>query len=268
MVQIATLIWDAMGWCPMQAAVRYPPKGSQGELRQRDSAGDGGPVARRSAMFMRLSWGVVILSWVIAFLALPYLPEVIPVHWGLHGEANGFADRLSGTFGLPAVMTLLMVLLLVLPRYNSVKFSLTAFQDIYAIIIFATIAMFFCIEVLALLIAAGVDLPVVIIMPMLIGVLFIVMGALMPHIGRNTTMGIRLPWTLESEEVWKKTHEHGGPVFAGAGVLVVLGSLVTGMWAMALMLVIILGVTVYIVVWSYRLAKKETGMEKKQCLQN
>jgi len=259
MAQIASLIWDAMGWCPMHSAIRYPPKGSQGELRQGDRAGDGSPVARRSARFMRLSWGVIILSWVIAFFALPYLPEVIPVHWGLYGEANGFADRLSGTFALPAIMTLLMVLLLVLPRYHSVRFPLTAFQDIYALIIFATVAMFFCIEILTLLIAAGVDLPVVIIMPMLIGFLFIAMGGLMPHIGRNTTMGIRLPWTLASEEVWRKTHEYGGRVFMAVGVLVVLGSLVAGTWATALMLVIILGATLYICIWSYRLAKNMPG---------
>jgi hypothetical protein len=41
----------------------------------------------------------------------------------------------------------------------------------------------------------------------------------------------------------------------GAGVLIVLGSLVTGIWAMALMLVIITGATLYISIWSYRLAK-------------
>jgi uncharacterized membrane protein len=255
MAHISQVIWGWLGWCPMQAVTRYPPQKSLGNAKERDSAGDSGPVARRSAMFMRMSWGLVILSWIVAFLALPHLPEVIPVHWGLYGEANGFSDRLSGTFGLPAILTLIMILLIILPRYNSMKFSLAAFQDIYAIIIFATVAMFFCIEIITLLIAGGVDLPVVMLLPMLIGFLFIVMGALMPHIGRNTMMGIRLPWTLRSEEVWKKTHEHGGPVFVGAGVLVVLMSLIAGIWALALMLVIILGASVYISIWSYRLAK-------------
>jgi uncharacterized membrane protein len=119
--------------------------------------------------------------------------------------------------------------------------------------------MFFCIEVMALLTAMGAVLPVVTIFSMLIGFLFIVMGGLMPHIGRNTTMGIRLPWTLRSEEVWKKTHEHGGPVFVVAGVLVVLGSIVAGIWAMALMLVVVIAATLYIVVWSHRLATAKTA---------
>jgi len=257
---LAGTVWNAMGWCPMETSIHYPVKSASGEPQTKDAPGDKGPVARRSARFMRLTWAVVILAWVLAFLALPHMPEVVPVHWGLHGEANGFSDRVSGTFGLPVMTTLIMVLLLVLPRYSSIQFSLLAFRDIYAIIIFTTISMFFCIEVMALLTAMGAVLPVVTIFSMLIGFLFIVMGGLMPHIGRNTTMGIRLPWTLRSEVIWKKTHEHGGPVFMGAGVLIVLGSLVTGIWAMALMLVIIFGATLYISVWSYRLAK--TGTEE------
>jgi len=256
-MHLSNILWDAMGWCPMEASARYPVKSATGDPLKTDTGSDGGPVARRSARFMRLTWAIVILSWVIAFLALPHMPEVIPVHWGLHGEANGFSDRLFGTFGLPVLTTLIMVLLLVLPRYDSVQFSLHAFRDIYSIIIFTTISMFFCIEVMTLLTAMGAVLPIVTIFSMLIGFLFIVMGGLMPHIGRNTTMGIRLPWTLRSEEIWKKTHEHGGPVFMGAGVLIVLGSLVTGIWAMALMLVIITGATLYISIWSYRLAKAD-----------
>jgi uncharacterized membrane protein len=265
MAQIAALIWDAMGWCPMQAAVRYPPKGSQGELRQGDNAGDSGPVARRSARFMRLTWGVVLLSWIVAFLALPHLPEVIPIHWGLHGEANGFADKFSGILGLPVIITLVTVLLIFLPRLRSMEFSLEAFRDIYAMMIFATIAMVFSIEAMVIVSALGVDLPVATIISLLIGFLFIAMGGMMPHIRRNTIMGIRLPWTLASEEVWNRTHEYGGRVFMAAGVLVVLGSLVAGIWAMALMLVIILGSTLYIGIWSFRLAKSLPGSEGKTC---
>ena len=255
MAQIAALVWDAMGWCPMHVAPRdLPPAAGSGELK-RSAAGDSGPVARRSARFMRLSWGVVILSWIVAFLALPYLPEVIPIHWGLYGEANGFADKLSGILGLPGLITLVMVLMIVLPRLRSLEFSLEAFRDIYAMLIFATIVMIFSIEAMVIVSALGVGLPVVTIISLLIGFLFIAMGGLMPHIGRNTVMGIRLPWTLASEEVWRKTHEYGGRVFMAAGVLVVLGSLVAGIWATALMLVIILGSTLYICIWSYRLAK-------------
>ncbi len=256
MAQIASRIWDAMGWCPMHAAPRFPSQVSGKNIKRTDIEGDGGPVARRTARYMRLAWGVVILSWTVAFLILPYLPELVPVHWNMYGVADGFAGRFSGAVGMPAILTLIMILLLVLPRFDSVQFSLSAFRDIYAIVILATVSMLFCIEILSFASALGMDLPVVAILSILIGLLFIVMGSLMPHIGRNTTMGIRLPWTLASEEVWKKTHDYAGPLFTGAGLLVVIGGLVAGSWAMPLMLAIILGVTLYISAWSYRLAKQ------------
>lgn len=261
---LANTIWNAMGWCPMEAVTRYPIPGGNGTVQKRQAAGDGGPVARRSARFMRLAWGVVILSWLVAFMVLPHLPEVVPVHWDLNGEANGFSDRLTGTFMLPVFVTLMTMLFIVLPRFESMQFSLEAFRDIYAIIIFATLSMLFGLEVVVLLVAAGTDLPLIQLISALIGFLFIVMGSLMPHIGRNTTLGIRLPWTLASEVVWKKTHEHGGPVFVVAGVLVVLGSIVAGIWAMALMLGVVIAATLYIVVWSYRLAKAETAMRENR----
>ncbi|MDD1687540.1 SdpI family protein [Methanoregula sp.] len=264
MAQIATHIWNAMGWCPMEASIQYPVKNSAGDAQKKAASGDSGPVARRSARFMRLAWGVVILSWLVAFLVLPHLPEVVPVHWDLNGEANGFSDRLTGTFMLPVFITFMTILFIVLPRFDSMQFTLEAFRDIYAIIIFATLSMLFGLEVIALLVAAGTDLPLVSLISALIGFLFIVMGSLMPHIGRNTTLGIRLPWTLASEEVWKKTHEHGGPVFVVAGVLVVLGSIVAGIWAIALMLVVVIAATLYIGVWSYRLAKAETAMRENR----
>ncbi|HEX3002458.1 MAG TPA: SdpI family protein [Methanoregula sp.] len=255
MAQLGHLIWDAMGWCPMHAAPQELPLAPEGRGVKSRMTGDSGPVARRSAGFMRLAWGVVILAWVLAILALPHLPEVIPVHWGLHGEPDGFASRLTGSLGMPLLATFIMVLLLVIPRFDCFQISLSPFRDSYSLMILATISMLLCIEVMALLIGLGVNVPVVTVVPVLIGLLFIVMGSLMPHIGRNTTMGIRLPWTLASEEVWKKTHEFGGRLFVAAGVIVIIGSLVTGIWATALMIVVILGTTLYVCLWSYRLAK-------------
>jgi len=268
MAQIASLIWDAMGWCPMHAAPRDLPPAPEGSGLKTRKTGDSGPVARRSARFMRLAWGVVIVAWILAFLALPHLPEVIPIHWGLHGEPDGFADSLTGTLGLPFLTTFFMILLLVIPRFDSVQISLAPFRDSYALMILATVSMLFCIEVMTLAIALGIPLPVVTIVPMLVGVLFVIIGSMLPHIDRNTTIGIRLPWTLASENVWKKTHEYGGRIFVIAGVITVLGSLVAGVWAVALMLAVILGTTLYIGIWSYRLAKTITDTGEVPCSLN
>jgi uncharacterized membrane protein len=58
--------------------------------------------------------------------------------------------------------------------------------------------------------------------------------------------------------VWKKTHEHGGPVFVIAGVLIVLGSAVAGTVVMPLAFGILVVAVLYITVWSYRLSRAGT----------
>jgi len=65
----------------------------------------------------------------------------------------------------------------------------------------------------------GYNLPVGIITPGLIGLLFIILGNYFGKIKMNWFMGIRTPWTLSSEEVWNKTHRFGGKMFILAGLL-------------------------------------------------
>ena len=257
MARFSAVLWETMGWCPMEDAFTKPAVRTGGITGQQLVSRNHSQINRRSPMHMRLAWGVVILSWVVAFLVLPYLPEVIEVHWDVHGVADGFADRLTGAFGLPLIITFVMAVLIILPRFDSLQISLTPVRDIYAFVILAVVSMLFCIEVITLSLALGVNLPVVTVIPVILGFFFVILGRFFPYIDRNTTVGIRLPWTLASEENWKKTHEYGGRLITFAGILMIFGSLVSGTWAIALMLVIIFGVFLYISVWSYLLAKRE-----------
>jgi len=239
----------------MTGAVQRPAPDQPAGAKNEDPAGSGGCITGRAERFRYMTLAIVILSYAMAILILPILPDVIPVHWNIRGEADGFAASFPGAFGLPVIITLIAVLFILLPKYDRRYAGFEQSKDIYAIILFATTGFLLVMELIFLLIGAGYDLPVITIVPALIGFLFIVLGSLMPYIHRNTTMGIRLPWTMKSEDVWKKTHDHGGPVFMAGGILTVIGSIVTGIWAMALMLVIVIGMTAYISVWSYRYAK-------------
>ncbi len=92
---------------------------------------------------------------------------------------------------------------------------------------------------------------------MLLGFFLIVVGSLLPYVRRNTTVGFRFPWTVRDETVWTKTHEHGGPVLVLAGVVVIPGSALAGVFAMPLSVGIVLSALLYVTVWSYRLARIE-----------
>jgi uncharacterized membrane protein len=177
------------------------------------------------------------------------------VHWDLFGNPNGFSSRFIGVFGLPVIITLTALLLTILPRFDRMARNMTNAPDIYRILVLAVVCMLTGLQVFSLLAAMGSDIPIVLVIPVLIGFLFIVIGGLTPHIGRNRTMGFRYPWTLRDDRVWKKTHEHGGPVMVYAGILMVILSPFAGIYGIPLMLVIIFAAILYVTVYSYRVAQ-------------
>jgi uncharacterized membrane protein len=93
--------------------------------------------------------------------------------------------------------------------------------------------------------------------PLLFGMLFIYLGFLLEHAEPNWFVGIRTPWTLSSESVWKKTHRLGGKLFKIAGVICLLGVLFQD-YAIWTIMVPILLVSFYVVVYSYIEFQKET----------
>ncbi len=76
-------------------------------------------------------------------------------------------------------------------------------------------------------------------MPIGVGALLIVLGNYMPKIKPNYFIGIRTPWTLESEAVWNKTHRLGGKVFIAMGMLSMLTAFWRGEMQFVLLIVII-----------------------------
>jgi len=93
------------------------------------------------------------------------------------------------------------------------------------------------------------------------GLLFILLGFLMPRMQSNWFMGIRTPWTLTSDTVWRQTHALAGRVFAAAGAVLVVLAFIQPEHG-ATILAAVIGVAVVIpVIASYLLWRHERGVE-------
>jgi uncharacterized membrane protein len=86
--------------------------------------------------------------------------------------------------------------------------------------------------------------------PILMGILFIYIGFLLEHAEQNWFVGIRTPWTLSSDTVWKKTHRKGAMLFKMSGVVSMIGTL-AGIYAWLFILFPVIAAAVYTVVYSY-----------------
>jgi len=91
-----------------------------------------------------------------------------------------------------------------------------------------------------------------------IGLLFIVVGSLLRKAKRNFFIGIRTPWTLSSDTVWEKTHQLGSVLFMISGVLAVIGGFIGGNTAFWMLIIPLIGSTVFLLVYSYVLYERET----------
>ena len=69
-----------------------------------------------------------------------------------------------------------------------------------------------------------------VIMPVLVGLLLTVVGNYMPKCKQNYTIGIKIPWTLNSEENWNKTHRFAGWIWTFGGLAIMLTGFVGGVW--------------------------------------
>ena len=74
------------------------------------------------------------------------------------------------------------------------------------------------------LVEIGIDSYTVLMVVLLLsfGLLFLICGNLFPKIRQNSTIGIRVKWTLENEDNWNATHRFGGKVWVGGGLICVI----------------------------------------------
>ena len=157
---------------------------------------------------------------------------------------------------IPLIMLAFVGLFAVLPRIDPYKKNYEKFGNWYEGFILLFILFMLAVQVQIILWSIGYQISPNLTMPFLIGTLFIYIGFLLGHAEQNWFVGIRTPWTLSSETVWKKTHEIGGKLFKIAGIISFIGVL-AGEYAMWFILVPILAVAVYTVAYSYFEYQKE-----------
>jgi uncharacterized membrane protein len=199
---------------------------------------------------------VLILTAVMTFIVYPVMPDVVASHWNTVGEVNGTLPKFWGLVLIPLLMFFFCALLVVLPRIDPLRNNYQKFQDYYDgfILIFAAFLFFVQLEII--LWGLGIRVSPNLTMPVMIGILFIYIGFLLEHAEPNWFVGIRTPWTLSSNAVWKKTHKKGATLFKLAGVVSMIGIL-AGMYAWLFILIPAIAVACYTVVYSYVEFRKE-----------
>jgi len=209
---------------------------------------------------MRRRWfGLVIaaLAVVVSIWAYPQLPPTLATHWNVGGTADGFSSRATAVLIMPLVIIALTGLFNVLPKLDPRGANYAKFIDTYWLI--ANAVILFILIGHGMIIATGLGYPVKVdrFMPIGIGLLFIVLGNYLTRVEPNWFIGIRTPWTLSSDTVWRKTHRTGGWLMVVGGFVLAASVFLPQGAFLPLLIAAILIVAVIPVVQSYILWKRE-----------
>ena len=95
----------------------------------------------------------------------------------------------------------------------------------------------------------------------LAGPMFILLGNYMPKSKQNHTIGIRIPWTLASEDNWNKTHRFSGKLFVIIGLIILPCALLPIEILSYIFVILILCLTVVPILYSYVYYKNQLKNE-------
>ena len=180
------------------------------------------------------------------------LPETMATHWNMNGEPDGWSSRAFAVFGLPGILLAVNLFLPFALRADPKRQNMSGALVRVTVWTIPLVSLLCCGLTLAR--GLGYTVRVEFWVPVFMGVLFIVIGNYLPKTKQSYTMGIKLPWTLNSEENWNRTHRLAGYLWVLGGVLFLVMSFVG--WSLAAFL-IILAVMVFVpTVYSYLLYRK------------
>jgi uncharacterized membrane protein len=166
-------------------------------------------------------------------LAWARLPERVPVHWNIHGEVDRFGSRLEvlllGPVLIAALWGLFELLPVLDPRLAAPKDPEKteaeregALQTALALVL----GMIALLHVLLLVQSLGILKEPLRAFAFLLAAFSIFFGNFMSRLRPNWFVGIRTPWTLSSDAVWRRTHRLAARLMVPSGLLAVLLALV------------------------------------------
>lgn len=198
---------------------------------------------------------IILLPVAVGLLLWDKLPEQVPFHWDINGEVDGWATKTQAVFLLPLFM-LAMQWFCVLMTGLDPKAKNATESKLMGLVLWIIPVLNLFLHVMVYLAAFGRKVDMAAIMPLFMGALFVVIGNYLPKCRQSYTVGIKLPWTLDNEENWNKTHRLAGKLWVAGGLLCMPCALLSGVWSFIVMMSILVVMCAVPTVYSYRLYKK------------
>ncbi|MFR6220663.1 MAG: SdpI family protein [Anaerococcus sp.] len=162
----------------------------------------------------------ILLFTIVNLLFYKKMPETLPTHWGFNNEIDDYSTKFSAFIKTPIFLIVINIFSCFMldndpKNINKNKLIILIGKATVPLVLLITfmISVFY---------GLGKEINVMVIISLFVGFLLIVIGNYLPKTKRNYTVGIKLPWTLNSDENWNKTHRLAGYFFILGGIVFLL----------------------------------------------
>ncbi|MBU0981191.1 SdpI family protein [Patescibacteria group bacterium] len=172
--------------------------------------------------YLYLQLFIVALMCAVGFYFYDLLPDPMPSHWNFAGEVDGYMTKKSMIVIIPAITLGMTILFKILSKIDPKRKNYELFKSAWGLLqttLIAYMAYIYFVSIYAAL-SPGVNVGAYVLGG--IGALFILLGNFLGKIRQNYFVGIKTPWTLNSEDNWNKTHRVAGWTFVVGGLLIIL----------------------------------------------
>lgn len=200
-------------------------------------------------------WFIPVFSFLGVLALYPSLPEKIPMQWNYNWNVSKTGPKHMILF-LSALPLLMVVLFAYLPKLDPRGENYKKHKKVYELLKYVLMIFLIFLNWITIAVAFEIRLPIKAILTLVFGLLFIIIGNYLPKFKSNYFVGIRNPWVLSDDTVWRKTHKAGGYVFIGTGVMFILSAFLQIKILYTVLYFFLLASIVGLNVYSYLLYKK------------
>ena len=205
----------------------------------------------------KLLWSTTIICFlplILSCVLYDKLPEAVAIHFNYAGVADNYAPKAVGAFGLPVLMAVINIFTHF--KLNNDPKKMNSPSALKYLAKWSTPIISVILVPVTLFIALGYKIPITAITSLVVGVVIVAFGNYLPKCKQNYTIGIKLPWTLNSEVNWNKTHHMAGYIWILGGICMIIGGCMQ-MQGISLTLIVVAVITMVPFCYSYWLYKKE-----------
>lgn len=163
------------------------------------------------------------IPFILGSIYYKQLPDTMAVHFNMQNSADDFAPKEFALFGVPLFLICIHFINHIALNYDPKKSSHPKIikETLYWLIPIVTLFV----DITLISYNLGKSFNITTYMLVGTGLLILILGNYFPKLRQNYTLGIRLPWTLASEENWYRTHRMAGKLWSVSGLLIILAAL-------------------------------------------